>query len=210
MNCNKINIVYPPDPACQIYTGRLNYIDRDYWNQALEQRSFLLQRPPIHNIVYPQSTDFCNYKGCVAPIFNDPSLQNRSEVYYNNFLSQDPRSLGLPTTGNSLCVSRAVYDDSSKTVPPNNPCLSNGQRYPIAVTTVNRNVDSESVLRNLNHYCPSDVFDSRIVENKNNQNSYSEVFPTCVRPMKGIETPLVWRNVTKMLNRYNTSNVCTC
>lgn len=234
--CGSIPIVYAPDPSFKIYNGKLNYLDRDYWNQSLEKRSFLLNRPPVHHLQYPQSTELCNFKGYVPPVLTDGCLNQQSKEYYDRYLSDNPGCLGLPTRGNDFCPSKSVC--SVKCPPMNDgsihseygsrcaPQYRGGvparqslvnlynksywpdrQKYSTPVAGVNRNIDSESSLKRLDHYCPSDVMDNRLVSNKVPHSEFIKYFPTCVKPLKGIETPFVWNNVTKMLNRYSVDSV---
>jgi len=332
-DCDKMLLVNNPDPTFQFFDGCLNPLDRDYWNAHLDQRTFLIERPPVQHINRPQSTNFCNYRGdCPPPSLTDPKLNQASNVYYEEFLTPRPKNLGLPTTNNQFCsasqmcnqaptfpkanyntgtcvpanfgtgvgansnsgalcfgsdqlaqgaqgvqgtlgpVPRTSHSElrSSGPVPRtshselrssgNNSVVGtqsnqvgqfgrspgggvNGRRFMKAmydhcesvnkglnntqlpgVNGVKYNVETESALRRLDHYCPTDVFDSRVDIKKISQNTLDQAlvyYPECTnfyqnpnfypltlpkdpncQPLKGLETPMVWRNLTKMRNRY--------
>jgi len=248
--CDQMLLVNDPDPTFAMYTCGLNLLDRDYWNARLDQRAFLVTRPPVKHIYYPQSTNLCTFNsGCTPPILTDQT--QASEEYYNTYLRPRDPNLGLPTTNNQFCSASQMckptafqtpnaenginWSDGKKipTVygvdnlselrrsggPAGRQAIKNmydhcSQMYPLAdyspaVGGVNYNVESESALRRLDHYCPSDVADSRVSTAISSDNlGQAKVYhPECVQPLPGIETPFVWRNLTKIRNRYQLEDV---
>lgn len=82
-----IRHVNDPDPSFDHYTGTLNKIDRDTWNDKLSDRNFLIDYPPWYNIVYPQNTSPCVLPDCYK-ILKNPNLDKRSAKYYNQYTGE--------------------------------------------------------------------------------------------------------------------------
>lgn len=228
-----IRLAYERDPSYRLYGGAMNLWDRDYRNARLEQRNYLIDRPPVYDISRPQSTQWCLLRGGVPPILANEQMVQRSQAYFDTYLAEDARSCGLPTT--DYCPEQRVYDDRFVNEQTDGVMLGCGgyttmpvvrqqqqraiynasqsaMKYPLGVSGVNINIDADSRLKRLDHYCPRDIGDSRIDMTKMSTDKLltngvsvghvREMYPDCYKPMDGIATPMVWNNMTKELNRY--------
>jgi len=189
-DCSTITPIYQRDPSFDLWTGCPNLIDRDFWNSRLDQRTFLLKRPPVQHINYPKATDWCNMRRTTLPILTDPQNSADAQAYYEEYLQNSVPKLkntGLPTTSNDFCSFKEMCNNKyvAKAEDQNvGTCLMGGcfgadlrnvgrrsttvdqttftEKYPVGVTAVKRNIDAESSLRRLDYYCPRDTSDRRL------------------------------------------------
>jgi hypothetical protein len=212
-----INYVYNRDPSYDLYTGCMNVLDRDYWNETLEKRNYLISRPPVFHKTRPQSTSWCNFKRTGnKPIISNPKLIEESKKYHTEYLSKYPtKGLGIPTyTYPNKCPAAQMCNQQISL--GNNSDFSGFQEfpymqnrrdvehmynnvprftYPMSVNSVNINIDSDSALKRLDHYCPTDIRDSRMTtRDNNNKNSIDSYIPNGFLS----NTSCVWNNTTRV------------
>lgn len=188
---------------------KLNQESETYYQEFLTPRPKNLGLPTTDNQFCPAS------QMCEAPPVSQGAQATRGLTNVQGIQSvqgQLGRSPGGGIAGRKFM--KTMYDQSE----------TNTQNCTNSVCGVKYNVETESALRRLDHYCPTDVYDSRIDVRKISQNTLDQAqvyYPECTNfsqnpnfvpatlprdqnctPLQGLETPMVWRNLTKMRNRY--------
>lgn len=79
-----IKHVNEKDPSFDHYVNTLNLLDRDAWNNKLNDRNFLIDYPPWININYPQNSSPCTVPDCYKNLRN-PNLDQRSADYWDAY-----------------------------------------------------------------------------------------------------------------------------
>jgi hypothetical protein len=207
---DSISLYYEPDPSFKFYNGcAMNLLDRDYWNSKLEQRNYLNAPPPVFYLNHPQMTDLCNYRP-QAPLLStsEPSVStcypNSAQQYYERYLKSTTNPT-MPVMDPKFCPQACLCQPYTPTKQSN----STDQVYPTYITTVKRNVDVESQLRSLDHFCPRDTADSRVNPANAQQCPSQDLQALWAQPVQN-NTPMVWNNMTKMLNNYDQVETQVC
>jgi hypothetical protein len=168
-------------------------LDRDFWNNQILDRNFLIRFPYQNHLVYPQSTGLC--------LQRDPNWVIECEELWKKNHVRDywvqNNAQGCPPKGMPLLCDPVKQSEPCEQE-TNNQNISNPWSH-----GNNRNVDAESFLQRLNYLNNQDCYENKWCNKESvcdgkatNKNQFDRYFQdtNCIYPNY---TPKFWDNLTK-------------
>ena len=176
---DRIPLVNHADPNFFCYSGVLNQLDRDLWNNQLNDRSFAIHYPPYNLINKPQNTS-----QCIVPDYNPLILSAKPEesyAYWSKYNSEYNcnNTFGYPMYPNqpmfwkfqqkiAQCDTKKPYQINNGLTLPNAQMMDNAiKQQPDRPWTngIQRNIDVESKLFQLGYYNNLECYPNNIICN---------------------------------------------
>jgi hypothetical protein len=159
-----------------------NYLDRDYWNDTLLSRNFLVDYAPINNIMYPQSTGLC-LERATDPFIEGQALRTALDERQYWLQNNSPQSVcpakGVPLftcPKKNLCkilnseTSKMTNNTGDRCIAPQQPDNDNSTDGLGPWTVgIKRNIDSDSLLKGVQFYNTRDCFENTICYSPNHE-----------------------------------------
>lgn len=194
---DRMPLVNNPNPSFRQYCGVLNLLDRDQWNNELNDRSFRIHYPPYNLINRPQDTSECITPDCDPLVLS--ADRKESYAYWNKFNSgyDCHKTQGYPMYPEQAMYwpfqQRIAQCPSESTAPAHiNTGLSLPNKSEFKKATeqqpnqpwtcgIQRNIDAESKLKQLGYYNNLECFPNNIICNPEKECDNTRVSPSGYR-----------------------------